>query len=91
MDYNISLPKIEKTTLEQKSAAIACRRFPGSHTFDRIATEVENIHDEFGLNAEKVIASVTDNASNFVKAFREFGVEYSEIGKYSMGKPGKTM
>uniref|UniRef100_A0A3B4GZR6 HAT C-terminal dimerisation domain-containing protein n=1 Tax=Pundamilia nyererei TaxID=303518 RepID=A0A3B4GZR6_9CICH len=40
-----------------------------SHTYDVIGAEIEEIHSSYGLQG-KVIATVTDNASNFAKAFR---------------------
>ena len=63
------------------SVALACRRFSGSHTYDRIADLIFEINTEFGLNAQNTIATVTDNGSNFVKAFKEFGVQYAEEGR----------
>ena len=35
---------------------------------------MEEIHSEFGLSNENIIATVTDNGSNFVKAFKEFNI-----------------
>ena len=61
--------------MKRHSAAIACRRFPGSHTFDRIAKLLEEIHSSFDLDSNKIISTVTDNASNFAKALKEFGVD----------------
>lgn len=43
----------------------------GRHTYDVIAGEIEHVHSAFGLT-HKVTACVTDNGSNFVKAFRMF-------------------
>lgn len=40
----------------------------------RIAPWLESIHLEYGLTKEKIVATVTDNGSNFVKAFKEFGI-----------------
>ncbi|XP_029053853.1 uncharacterized protein LOC114881280 [Osmia bicornis bicornis] len=65
--------------LKRKSAALACRRFPGMHAFDKITELLHNIHAEFGLNGEKIVATITDNASNFAKAFKIFGVKETSI------------
>jgi hypothetical protein len=69
---------IDSTTLERKSAALACRRLMGSHTFDVIANSISQVFSTFGLEEQsgKMICCITDNGSNFVKAFREFGMEY---------------
>lgn len=61
--------------LQRKSKTLACRRFKGTHSYDRIAFLLEDIHSEFGLDSQKVLFTITDNGSNFVKAFKEFGVE----------------
>lgn len=63
------------TTYERKSAALACRRFKNSHTYERIAKLIQEIHLEFGLTPRKITATVTDNGSNFLKAFKTFGVD----------------
>lgn len=71
--------------MERKYCAIACQRFEGSHTYDRVAKIILDIHSSFGLN-NKVVATVTDNASNFAKAFEEFGIDNENIvinGNYS--------
>ncbi|KAK0141109.1 hypothetical protein N1851_021911 [Merluccius polli] len=44
----------------------------GRHTYDAIATELEDIISQYGLTNNKVTACVTDNGSNFVKAFKEY-------------------
>ncbi|XP_040063760.1 uncharacterized protein LOC115330107, partial [Ixodes scapularis] len=74
---------IDADTLSRRSLALACRRFPGSHTYDRIAEMLEDIRQSFDISREKVVATVTDNASNFAKAFREFGFcsEITDQGK----------
>ena len=55
--------------LEKKSAALACVRIRGSHTYDNIAAHIGEIHKRHGIE-EKVRGVVTDNATNFAKAFR---------------------
>ncbi|XP_076625083.1 uncharacterized protein LOC143343753 [Colletes latitarsis] len=66
---------IEPQTLERKSVALACRRFAGIHSYDKIAERLEEIHVDFDLNFPKLTATVTDNGSNFLKVFKVFGVE----------------
>lgn len=63
------------TDLQRRSFALACRLFPGSHTYDRIAALMSDILKEYGIPVEKITCCVTDNGSNFVKAFKEFQVE----------------
>ena len=43
------------------------------HSFDAIAEKIQEVHDRFGLDYKKITHTITDNASNFAKTFREFG------------------
>lgn len=63
--------QIHPETLQRHSAALACQRFKGHHTHDRVAKVLADIHKKYGL--EDVVATVTDNASEFVAAFKVFG------------------
>lgn len=65
---------IEKNSLERRGACLAVRQITGSHTYDVIAKELEHIHEEFGLT-DKICFTVTDSGSNFIKAFKHFGLE----------------
>lgn len=62
---------IDGISFKHEKAALACKRVRGRHTYDVIASEIEQVHSSFGLS-QKVTACVTDNGSNFVKAFRMF-------------------
>lgn len=66
---------IDPITLKRNSGIISCERFMFPHTNDRIAEPLQILCDSFGIT-EKVIATTTDNASNFLKSFREFGVSF---------------
>ncbi len=62
---------IDEDTLTRKSAALACCRLKGRHTYDVLAEALDGIHSKFGIR-QKVSLTVTDNGSNFVKAFEQF-------------------
>uniref|UniRef100_A0A673A804 BED-type domain-containing protein n=2 Tax=Sphaeramia orbicularis TaxID=375764 RepID=A0A673A804_9TELE len=69
---------IDQTSLERHSAALACRRVKGSHTFDVLAAALEEIHSEYNIR-EKVTRTTTDSGSNFLKAFRLYGEQKEGI------------
>ena len=64
---------IDPRTLQRCKAAICCTRLVGRHTYDALASKIESIHRSYSLNG-KVTATVTDNGSNIVKAFKTFSV-----------------
>lgn len=70
---------IESETFERKSAAIACRRFKGAHTYEKVAEMIADIHSDYNLKLSKIVKTVTDNGSNMVKAFEVFGKSDSEV------------
>ncbi|XP_056465197.1 uncharacterized protein LOC130404471 [Gadus chalcogrammus] len=65
---------VNSTDLTRRSAALACRQPRGSHTFDVLATALNDIHTEYGIR-NKVVRTTTDNGSNFLKAFQVFSVD----------------
>ena len=62
---------IDLVTLRRCKAALACTRITGCHTYDVLGARIEQIHNEYSL-AGKITATITDNGSNFVKAFAMF-------------------
>ena len=63
---------IEEVTFERRSAAHACQRLRGSHTFDVLAGALDDVHCQHGLR-RKVVRTTTDSGSNIIKAFGVFG------------------
>lgn len=55
------------------SCVLVFNRFKGSHTYDKIAEMLFEVQSSFKLKYEQIVSTTTDNGSNFVKAFREFG------------------
>ena len=75
----VSVHWINAKTLQRESGVLGCYRFIGSHTFDRVGEMLDTIQRDFGIKERKVVATVTENASNFVKAFKEFGIRDAEV------------
>ncbi|KAL4125914.1 hypothetical protein QTP88_010151 [Uroleucon formosanum] len=72
---------LNQTTLERTSKGLACRRMYGKHTYDNIAEMIDKVLSEFNIQS-KTSLIVTDNAANFVKAFRynqDEGEEEEEV------------
>ncbi|XP_071749351.1 uncharacterized protein [Lepeophtheirus salmonis] len=67
----VTIHWIDADTLKRQNIGIAYKRFRGRHTYNALATDLEDIFFRYGLNS-KVTPCVTDNGSNFVKAFKEF-------------------
>lgn len=60
---------------QREAAILTCQRFTGSHNYVTISQRLEGIMKTFHIPLNKVTHIVTDNADNFLKAFREFGLE----------------
>ncbi|KYN00540.1 hypothetical protein ALC62_08684 [Cyphomyrmex costatus] len=66
-------------SLERESVTLACRRFYSPHTYIRIAELINEINHNFNIDCKKITATITDNGSNFLKAFREYGVKENSM------------
>ncbi|ODM93379.1 putative AC transposase, partial [Orchesella cincta] len=55
---------------KRHSVLLSMKRFPGKHTADRIAELLVEVFSSYKLD-NKITFVVTDNGSNFVKAFRD--------------------
>ena len=58
--------------MKREYAALACRQLTGSHNYLLLGKEISKVHDQFNIT-ESLVATTTDNGSNFVKAFSVFG------------------
>ncbi|KAL7388566.1 hypothetical protein ABVT39_016262 [Epinephelus coioides] len=65
---------IQSTSLQRCSAALACKQLKGPHNFTALADALTKIHTEFNIR-DKIVRTTTDSGSNFLKAFRVYGVD----------------
>lgn len=70
--------QIDEHTLERMSDCLSCRRFPGSHTYDKIAKLLNHILDVYNIKMEKVLKGTCDNGTNFLKAFYAYSAKDEE-------------
>ncbi len=78
----------------RSSAALACRRMIGSRDYTAIAKALCSIMRECGIKVSDVTAIVTDNASNFAKAFKEYAKQEphdSDDGDESIDGDGENI
>lgn len=65
----ITVHWINNTTLKRESAALACRRLKGKHTYDVLAEAINSVFTEYHIQ-NKICCVTTDSGSNFIKTFR---------------------
>ncbi|KAB0795331.1 hypothetical protein PPYR_12170 [Photinus pyralis] len=65
---------LDPATRARMRAVLTCTRLKGVHSYDVLARTMINTHYEFHID-KKVTRTTTDNGSNFVKAFVQFGSE----------------
>jgi len=67
---------INAATLQRQSAYLALRRLKGSHTYDVLASALDDVHGGYNIR-RKIVRTTTDNGSNFVKAFSVFSEQHN--------------
>lgn len=80
----VTIHWIDETNLKRKSRALCCRRFKYPHDNERVAEILDSINKEFMIDM-KVFGTVTDNATNFAAAFKNFGCAVSEYNEIVAG------
>ena len=58
--------------MKREYAALTGRQLTGSHNYLLLGKEIAKVHDHFNIT-ENLVATTTNNGSNFVKAFSVFG------------------
>lgn len=69
----ITIHWIDLESQNRVSRILSCRRFNLPHTSERIMNHIRAINIEYGIE-NKVVATITDNRSNFGKVFNDFGI-----------------
>lgn len=68
-----SVADFGSNTVERQSADLACRRFTGTFSYDRVAELLSRVCTDFSPPTARLTGTVTDNATSFEKAFKEYG------------------
>lgn len=79
---------IDEETFERHFYVLGCRRIKGGLNFLNITEVINEIHQTYQICNTKISHIVTDNASNFAKAFRSFSTTNSSNKKcdsYNVG------
>lgn len=78
----VSIHYIDDKTFERKSFLLTCEDFPSPHTHEQIAERLQMLYHKFSLKPSSIVASVTDNGSNFVCTFKTFGRIREEMANF---------
>lgn len=65
---------IDPFCLEKLSAALACKQFQGSHSFEVLANALDDRHLEY-LTHEQIIRTTVNNSLNFVEVSTVFSAD----------------
>jgi len=73
----MTLHYIEEKSYNRFSYVLACQRIEGSHNYSNIAKCISKVMNSYKINVTKITHTVTDNASNFGKAFRVYAQQFA--------------
>jgi len=73
----MTLNYIEEKSYNRFSYVLACQRIEGSHNYSNIAKCISKVMNSYKINVTKITHTVTDNASNFGKAFRVYAQQFA--------------
>lgn len=63
---------IDEFSYKRSSYVLSCKRIKGSHNYLNINDVITDICDAYQIKSSKITHIITDNSSNFGKAFRTF-------------------
>ncbi|XP_060871381.1 uncharacterized protein LOC132945627 [Metopolophium dirhodum] len=69
---------IEEISYTRHSYVLGCRRIKGGHNYLNISELINEITQTYQISTSKITHTITDNASNFGKAFRTFSTTLCE-------------
>uniref|UniRef100_A0A3Q2YRB0 HAT C-terminal dimerisation domain-containing protein n=1 Tax=Hippocampus comes TaxID=109280 RepID=A0A3Q2YRB0_HIPCM len=75
---------IDRPSLVRRKATLACRELK---TDQLLAEVIRDVHQEFGI-VKKVVATTTDNGTNYVAVLNAFGEPQEEDEEVLPGQPG---
>lgn len=77
---------IEEISYTRHSYVLGCKRIKGGHNYLNIAEVINEITQTYQISTSKITHTITDNASNFGKAFRTFSTTLCEkSNNYNVG------
>lgn len=86
----ITVHWLDPVSLERKGCCLAVRQLLGRHTYDVLAKALESVNNEFQIG-DKTCYTVTDSGSNFLKTFRHFGLDESDVEDFSSSRSSETL
>ncbi|CAH0394609.1 unnamed protein product [Bemisia tabaci] len=65
--------------MQRESAVIACEKFTGKHSYDKLSEWLAETQGLYGLTNSQIVASMTNSGFNYAEAFQKLGVDPGSI------------